>query len=338
MAPEPEETVQAEPETSTAPEAPKEAPDDSDVVWEDDEPTESNTEEAPDAEDADDEELQKIEDRNTWMHKRLAPTKAKLSKAEEELAKVRAELDAYKNQTSNPQAAPIDNTINDIDAYVDNVLKQDATIAKLQADFAELEQKDGVTNGELVRAAAKLESRKELLEAHVRNTIQSQQQVIIDSEAKIASDYKKAVLSKTEEYPNIQKALNRVEANAANLSLDIRRAMILDESGNGINEYASDLVNIIGNDKKAMAYLTAQSKVASKTGRTPVAALEYIGRLKAKIELGKSDAMKAPDEDEVPARRPSIPKAIRPAASSSTKTDDLSVWAREAIRKGERPW
>lgn len=309
------------------------------MVWdEDDESTpapDEDVEVAP--EDADDEELAKIEEKNEWMKKRLAPTKEKLSKAEQEIQKLRQELEAVKagKPVEAPPEAQQQAPAASVEEYVASVIANDPITTKLQKEFADLENKEGVTNGELVRAAAKLEARKEILEANVKSYIASQQQEIAKSEKAIENDYTKAVLAKKEIYPDIDKSLARVNKNAANLNIDIRRALVFDGESNKINELAPDLVNIIGNDKKALGYLIAQSKLAAKTGRTPVAALEYIGRLKESIK--NSASSKAPDEEApVVHKAPGLPKSLK--AVSSPEPSNLYAWAKDAVKAGKQPW
>ena len=315
------------------------------LIWDDEEPSDESPDKgtevvSEDEEDEDDEELRKIEEKNKWMKERLAPTKKKLTRAEEEIARLRSELESFKANKPVDKVENNTKSVTSIEEYVEQVISNDSIVNKLQKDFEELENKDGVTNGELVRAAAKLEARKEILEGQVRSTIAYNQKQAIEYENKIADDFTKSVLAKKEEYPDIDKALSRVEKNAASLNIDIRRALIMNDEGTGINKLTPDLVNLIGNDKKALGYLIAQSKLAAKTGRTPVAALEYIGRLKSRIQNAPMNNMKAPDEDDeytAPIKKQTLPKVIRNTPAGGDPVD-LSSWAKEAVKRGERPW
>lgn len=310
------------------------------LVWEDDEsPAEEDL--APDEvesapEDADDEELARIEEKNKWMKERLAPTKQKLSKAEEEIAKLRSELESFK--ASKPaetaprasQPAPAS-----IDEFIDTVPQMVEINTKL-AELKALADKGEITEGDYVDQRTELLTDKKVLKREISNSIQYQQRIIQESEAKVAKDFESTVLAKKDIYPNIDKALSRVDKNAEHLNIDIRRALIMDDETNGINKLAPDLVNIIGNDKQALGYLIAQSKLAAKTGRTPVAALEYIGRLKARIQSESAESIKAPDEI-VPAKKATgLPKVLR--HTTNAEPLDLNKWADEAIKTGIRPW
>ena len=312
-----------------------------DLVWDDDEPIEDpapDEEETIADEDADEEELQKIEAKNKWMKERLAPTKQKLTKAEEEIAKLRSELESIKsNKAPEPVSKAQETPVNSIDEYI-NTIPEIVEIDRRLTELKSLADKGEITEGDYVDQRTELLTDKKVLKRDIVAHIQNQQKAVVEQEAKIAKDFESTVLAKKEVYPNIDRALSRVNKNAINLNIDIRRALIIDDETNGINSLAPDLINIIGNDKKALGYLIAQSKLAEKTGRTPVAALEYIGRLKSRIQSESVDNMKAPDEeDSYVAPKKAVPKTIRNTPAGGNPVD-LSTWARDAVKRGERPW
>lgn len=315
-------------ETETKPKT--EAPVDTDLQWDDEgDKSEEPEMRAPDQQD--DAELAKIEEKNKWMKGRLAPVKEKLTKAEQELAALRAENEALKS--GRPQA-PQEQAPADLDTWIN----AQPSVAALQAKLAELDKKaDDLTEKQYIDAKLELlsdlkQEKRDLANA-VEQHYQQQYHQVASAEQQIFNDYTKAVLAKKEEFPEIDKAFERVNKNAGNLDLEIRRSLIFE--GNGISPMAAELVNIIGNDKQAMSYLIAQSKLAKQTGRVPVQAIEYIGRLKSKIQ---AEASEAPDVDATIARsrKPGVPKEVRNHTTS--EATDLQAWARNALKNNQRPW
>lgn len=317
---------------------------DPDMKWDDEEdapdthPEKDNR--APDEQD--DEDLEKLEETNKWMKRRLGPAVERAKKAEEEAARLKAELEALKG--GKPAEAPQKpaEQPKDLNEYIDSLPEVTALNQKLK----ELQDKaDSMTEGEYIDAKLEILSDLKITKREIARQITEQQQAQIreiqQAEAKIENDWKSAVLSKKEEYPEIDKALNRVIKNAENIHTEIRRALILD--GDKINPITGDLVAIIGNDKKAMSYLITESKLAEKTKRFPVKAIEYIGRLKARIESERSTkgSPEAPDIDETMSRAPrkaGLPREVRQNSHNNGNPKDMLKWAAEAHKKGERPW
>ena len=308
---------------------------DPDLAWdEDDSGNEGEPEDkAPDQQD--DDELAKIEEKNKWMKGRLAPVKDKLTKAEQELAALRAENEALK--AGKPAASAPQAQAQDLEQFVES----QPSVVALNQQLALLDSKaDELTEKQYIDAKMELLSELKMEKRDIVNSVRQhyaqQHQQIAQSEEKIFADYTSAVLAKKEEYPDIDKALDRLNRNAGNLDLEIRRSLIFD--GNGISPLAAELVNVIGNDKKAMSYLIAQTKLAKQTGRVPVQAIEYIGRLKSKIQSERGSD--APDVDETynasRQRRPGVPKDVR--SHSVGESTDLQAWAQAAIKSGKRPW
>lgn len=322
----------------------KDESDDPDMKWDDEEESEDthpeNTTKAPDEQD--DEDLKKLEERNKWMKHRLTPAIERAKKAEEEAAKLKAELDALKGgkPTEAPQK-PAEQP-QDINAFIDTVPEVVALNEKLKALN---EKADNMTEGEYIDAKLEILSDLKITKREIARQVadyqQNQMKAVQEAEAKIETDWKNTIMSKKEEYPEIEKAYGRVVKNAENLHAEIRRVLILD--GDTINPLAGDLVNIIGNDKKAMSYLIAESKLAAQTKRFPVKAIEYIGRLKARIESEKSTkGPEAPDIEEsmskAPSRKAGLPREVRQHSSNDGAPKDMLKWAADAHKKGERPW
>jgi len=321
----------------------KDESDDPDMKWDDEEETEDthpeNPNKAPDEQD--DEDLKKLEERNKWMKHRLTPAIERAKRAEEEVAKLKAELDALKGgKPTETQQKPVEQA-KDINEYIETVPEVVALNEKLKALN---ENADNMTEGEYIDAKLEILSDLKITKREIARQLteyqNNQLRAIQEAEAKIETDWKNTVLAKKEEYPEIEKAYNRVVKNSANIHPEIRRVLVLD--GDNINPLAGDLVNIIGNDKKAMSYLIAESKLANQTKRFPVKAIEYIGRLKARIESEKSTkGPEAPDIEESIARAPrkaGLPREVRQHSSNEGEPRDMLKWADEAHRKGQRPW
>ena len=322
----------------------KDESDDPDMKWDDESEEEDshpeNPNKAPDEQD--DEDLKKLEERNKWMKHRLTPAIERAKKAEEEAAKLKAELDAIKGgkapeATQKPAEQP-----KDLNAFIETVPEVVALNEKLKALN---ENADNMTEGEYIDARLEILSDLKITKREIARQVteyqQNQERAVREAEAKIETDWKNTVLAKKEDYPEIEKAYNRVVKNAENLHTEIKRVLVLD--GDAINPLAGDLVNIIGNDKKAMSYLIAESKLAAQTKRFPVKAIEYIGRLKARIESEKSsNGPEAPDIEETMSRAPSrkagLPREVRQTSSNEGAPKDMLKWAADAHKKGERPW
>lgn len=326
--------------TETKPDLPTE------LVWEEEE---TNPDVVPPAEDDDDdvvspadtdekseEELKAIEERNKWMKHRLAPVKDKLTKAEQELEKLRQENAQLKGTSKPPEATPAPtvqapaNTINDL-------VERDPSVIALATEFHALEGKEGVTNGELMLAASRLNTRRELLAATIQQNIAAQTQAVQKAEKAIIDDLQKGIAEKKEVYPDIDLAYKRINNNTEHLHIDIRRALLMDDNGDKVSELAPDLIHAIGTDKEALGYLIAQSKLATNQKRTPVAALEYIGRLKANIQKPDAPSV-APDLVASAPRKPSVgfPRKVRSTPVSDPV--DLNAWATKAVKEGKAPW
>lgn len=317
---------------------------DPDMVWDD----ESNVDDqgddgepenrAPDQQD--DAELAAIEEKNKWMKGRLAPVKEKLSKAEEELARLRAENEQLKAGKPAEKAPEVQSQA---PATLDEFIESQPTVQALTAKLKELEANaENMTQGDYIDQRLEILSELKIEKREIASAIKAQQnaqvRAVAQAEEKIATDYKTAVMSKKEEYPEIDKAFNRIEKNAQHLDINIRGMLVFE--GDKINPMAAELVNIIGNDKDALGYLIAQSKLAQKSGRPPVQAIEYLGRLKARIQSERESAetMQAPDIDvQLSRRKPGLPKEVR-NSSTEGESKDLQRWARDAIKAGKRPW
>lgn len=333
------------PETNTKPKTQeKDESDDPDMKWDDesDEPDThpETTSKAPD--ELEDDDLQKIEERNKWMKNRLTPAIERAKKAEEEAAKLKAELDALRGGKAPEAPQKPAEQPRDLNAFIETVPEVVALNEKLKALN---EKADNMTEGEYIDAKLEILSDLKITKREIARQVveyqQTQEKAVREAETKIEADWKNTVLAKKEDYPEIEKAYNRVVKNAENLHTEIKRVLVLD--GDAINPLAGDLVNIIGNDKKAMSYLIAESKLAAQTKRFPVKAIEYIGRLKARIESERSSkGPEAPDIEEsmsrAPSRKAGLPREMRQTSSNEGAPKDMLKWAADAHKKGERPW
>lgn len=322
---------------------------DPDLVWDDDhedghEQSASDENEDKDANKAPDqiseEELQKIEERNKWMKGRIAPVKQKLSKAEEEIARLRAENEQLKGGKPAAQEQSYAQSASTIEDIVNN----DPNVVALSSKLKQLEDAaTTMTEKEYIDQKLDIISDLKMIKREIANNytseINKQQQAIAQAESKIKNDLDSVVLAKKEVYPDIEKAYVRIVKNADKIDIEIRRSMIME--GDKVNPLAADLFNVIGNDQQAMSYLIAQSKIAKQTGRFPTAAIEYIGRLKSRI-VETHEEMPAPDIESsisraAPAsRKPGIPKDVK--GHSVGEPEDLGEWARKAVKAGQRPW
>ena len=321
---------------------PVQVPTDPDLQWDDDDDVPEPPDKAPD--ELVDADLQAIEEKNKWMKGRLAPVKEKLTKAEQELERLRQENEALKSGRAPAPEVPTAPAPTTVDEYVNS----HPAVKDLEAKLAALKEqadKGEITEGDYVDQRTDILTDVKVIKRDIVNSIranQAQQQYAVQQqEAKIEKDFHDAVFQKKDEYPEIDKAYNRVLKNAQHLDINIRASLILDPAGSKVNEDVGDLVNIIGNDKEAMGYLIAQSKIAAKTGRVPVQALEYLGRLKARVaaEKAASESSEPPDVDAqvTRVRKPGLPRVIR-ATPNNEGVADLSSWAKAAVKAGQRPW
>lgn len=343
----PDEQVDEDDSDEGAKPAPKpEKPVDPDLKWDDDEEQEDKPDvvDDPAPDQVTDAELTAIEERNRWMKGRLAPVKTKLTAAEAENARLKAELEALKAGSSAPPVAP---AAVDAPKTLDEYVSKHPDVVALETQLRELEDKaDSMTMGEYTDARLDILSDLKLAKREIKHAVISRQQAeaasVAQAETRIQSDFETAVLSKKDELPGIDIALKRLDKNASNLDPEIRRAIVLD--GDKINPLAAELVHIIGNDRQAMSYLLSQSKAAQHSGRVPLSAIEYLGRLKAKII---ADRQAAPDDEapdvettvaSAPRRRASVPREIRTAVNDGNDQKDLKSWAQDMIKAGKRPW
>lgn len=329
------------------------APIDPDLDWDDDEdhPVDGqkngNEDENEDEDknehkdEATEAELDAIEARNKWMKGRIAPVKQKLSKAEEEIARLRAENEQLKS--GKPAAEPRTQPTG-VPATVDDIVNNDPTVISLANQLKELEAKaDTMTEQQYIDAKLDIISDLKIAKREIardyNNHVNAQQQQIIQAENKIKTDLDQSIMAKKDVYPDIDKAYDRINKNADKIDIEIRRSMIME--GDKINPLAADIFNVIGNDKQIMSYLIAQSNLAKQTGRVPVAAIEYIGRLKAKLAETVVEDVSAPDVESTikrasTPRKPGIPKDVK--THKVGEPEDLSTWAQQALKSGQRPW
>jgi hypothetical protein len=335
-------------DTSTTAKPAREESTDPELQWDDD-GGDAGGDEPPDAHETapdqrTDADLDAIEERNRWMKGRLAPVKTKLTEAEAEVARLRAENEQLRGgrppAEQQPEAQP-----HTIEEYV----ASHPEVQRLSKALQDLEgESDKLTMGEYqdrkLDILTDLKIAKRDVAQALTETVRSRQQALASAEAKVTSDFHAAVLAKKDELPDVDKALGRIERNAGNLHLEIRRSLIMDEHGN-INPDAAELVHEIGTSKQALSYLIAQSRAAAQGRRVPTAALEYIGRIKDRIRSQREQP--APDQVSEQdtgvrvrehVRRPSVPREVRSTSANASGPTDLQAWALNAIKKGERPW
>ena len=292
-----------------------------------------------------DADLDAIEERNRWMKGRLAPVKTKLTEAEAEVARLRAENEQLRGGRPPAEQQPEAAQPRTIEEYV----AAHPEVQRLSKALQDLEgEADKLTMGEYqdrkLDILTDLKIAKRDVAQALTETVRSRQQALASAEAKVTNDFHAAVLAKKDELPDVDKALGRIERNAGSLHLEIRRSLIMDEHGS-INPDAAELVHEIGTSKQALSYLIAQSRAAAQGRRVPTAALEYIGRIKDRIrsqreqhapdQVGESDTGVRVREH---VRRPSVPREVRSTSANASGPTDLQAWALSAIKKGERPW
>lgn len=336
------------PKTSTKPQAPI----DPDLKWDDEQPEDSkdggkpeDEETTPAPDQISEEELVKIEERNRWMAGRLAPVKQKLTKAEAELERLRTENEQLKagRQAAPQEAAPQAGKDNSLDEWVNahpKVQELSNKLAELrkQAESGEISQVD--YDDQRTDLLTDVKMTKYELYASVREQQSRQEQQQRAAESAIEKSLEESILGKKEIYPDIDKAYARVCKNASSLDINIRAALIFGADGKTVNKDAADIINVVGNDRQAMSYLISQSKLAAKTGRVPVQALEYIGRLKARVEAEAEQVapdMKDPESDRPSRAKSNLPRVIRNGAANESPSD-IMEWAHNAVASGKRPW
>lgn len=304
---------------------------------EDDKKSEENSEDDDEEvlEDSEEEELNSLEEKNHWMKKRLGPVKDKLEKANTELARLQAEVESLKAGKSQSPAPQVPKeALESLDAFVSHQVESDASIKKLQTELDELlNNANGVDNfiQKVASLEARLDVRRELVAEKIKAEVENSQNLAAQEEAKILSEYDAKIEALKEVHPKIEKAKSRLVAKAADLHLEIRKAIIFDEN-------AGELTWKIGQDPKNIEFLIEASKVAEKTGQYPTEALKYLGRLSASIESkdSKEDKPKTPV---APDRKKNIPKNIKSSqVGNSNEPDDLNDWAEKAVRENRRPW
>lgn len=306
---------------------------------EDEKKSEENSEESNEddevLEDSEEEELVSLEEKNRWMKKRLGPVKDKLEKANTELARLQAEVESLKAGKSQQPAPQVpQEALESLDAFVTHQVDSDPSIKKLQTELDELlNNANGVDNfiQKVASLEARLDVRREMVAEKVKAEVENSQNLAAQEEARILSEYDAKVDALKEVHPKIEKAKSRLIAKAADLHLEIRKAIIFDDN-------AGELTWKIGQDPKNIEFLIEASKAAEKTGQYPIEALKYLGRLSASIESkdSKEDKPKTPV---APDRKKNVPKNIKSSqVGNSNEPDDLNDWAEKAVRENRRPW
>lgn len=303
-----------------------------DLPW-DDEEDEKKEEES---EDPDEEELKKLELSEKWRQKRLNKELEKRKAAEEELTKLKAELETLRVPgTNEPKPKdngpkPIYQNPKNIDEVVGNLIFQDPVIIELakKEQYIKDHQDEFANMGEyanaLISIQSDLKTEIKFKDKEIREYLKNEQTNQVTEESKIAETYEKKVESVKEQYPQVIKAKEELTKIADKLHIEIRRALVMDEN-------SGELTWALGSSKKNMSYLLEATKTAELNGRLPIDAIKFIGRLSAEINKNK-----IPDDTDVRLAKEekTLPKTIKQRPGRSTDENDPVQWAK-AVREGK---
>lgn len=270
---------------------------------------ETKVDETSEEVDPDEETFKKLEAEEKWRTKRLNKEIEKAKAAEAESARLKAELEALKGGKQAPETTPQqDIQIDEVkfkealiaeDPYIKSLHEKVEYIKSVKESFSDM----GSYADALLEAQSELKSeikdrKREFINYQKQTQAQQNQDV-----NQILNDFNTKVESVKENYPMIDKAKALIESKAAELHVDIRRALLTDE-------HAGELTWTIGASKKNLEFLIEASKVATKTGQSPIDALKMMGRWSSEISSGKpSNSTEAPKK--APVKPVGVPKTIR---------------------------
>lgn len=255
-------------------------------------------------EDEDDETFKKLELEEKWRTKRLNKEIEAKKQAEAEAQKLKAELEDLKKNGSVQKPADDDVKFDDA-KFKQALIEGDAEIRELQNRVEQIKNsKDSYdTMGEYADALAEAQADLKIeIKDRKRDFMEYQKQSQANQNnevSKILDVFNSKVEALKEDIPMIDKAKALIEDRAADLHVDIRRALLTDDN-------AGELTWAIGSSKKNLEFLVQASKIAERTGQSPVDALKMMGKWSTEIEHSKST--KAVKE---PIKPVGVPKTLR---------------------------
>lgn len=307
----------------------------SDLPWNDDTDEDKETITTDeDNDDEDEEELKKLELQEKWRLKRLNKELDKRKAAEEENARLKAELESLRKpvieEPKRPVVKPIYENPKTIDEYVGNLIFQDPRIIELanKEQYIRSHKEEFADMGEYADALSSiqtdLKTEIKFKDREVREQLSKEQSSQEAEEIAIGKNYDQKIESVKELYPNVNKAKDELNKVADKLHIEIRRALVMDEN-------SGELTWALGSSKKNINYLLEASNLANKTGRLPVDAIKFIGRLSSEITKDK-----IPDDTDVRIAKQDkvLPKTIKQRPGRSNDENDPVQWAK-AVKEGK---
>lgn len=282
--------------------------------------TETETETAEEV-DPDEETFKKLEAEEKWRTKRLNKEIEKAKAAEAETARLKAEIEALKSGKEAPATTAPEIKIDEVkfkealiaeDPYIKELNDKVEYIKSMKESFSDM----GAYADALLDAQSELKSEIKDRKREFINYQKQEQAAQNQGVNQILNDFNAKVESVKENYPMIDKAKALLESKAADLHVDIRRALLTDE-------HAGELTWTIGASKKNLEFLVEASKVATRTGQSPIDALKMMGKWSSEIASGKPAAgTEAPKK--APVKPAGVPKAIK--SKPVATTDDMDPY------------
>lgn len=305
-----------------------------DLPWDTEDDEEDKKEEPVDEED--EEELKKLELSEKWRQKRLNKELDKRKAAEEENARLKAELESFRKpvreESKTETTKPIYENPKTVDEYVGNLIFQDPVIVELakREQYIKSHKDEFADMGEYADALSSiqtdLKTEIKFKDREIREYLSREQNNAYTEEKKIEDTYTKKIESVKELYPQVLKAKEELTKVAGQLHVEIRRALVMDEN-------SGELTWALGSSKKNINYLLEASKMAETNGRLPIDAIKFIGRLSSEINKGKDVGTVDADVRNVKDDKV-LPKTIKQRPGRANDENDPVQWAK-AVREGK---
>lgn len=291
-----------------------------DNPFEDD--AETKVDETPEEVDPDEETFKKLEAEEKWRTKRLNKEIEAKKAAEAETARLKAEIEALKGGKQATETAPQQDIQIDETRFKEALIAEDPYIKSLHEKVEYIKSVKESFSDMGAYADALLDAQSELkseIKDRKREFINYQRQVQTQQNQgvnQILNDFNAKVESVKENYPMIDKAKALLESKAAELHVDIRKALLTDEN-------AGELTWTIGASKKNLEFLIEASKIATRTGQSPIDALKMMGKWSNEIASGKPAAgTEAPKK--APVKPAGVPKSIK--SKTVANHDDMDPY------------
>lgn len=229
-----------------------------------------------------------------------------------------------------PVVKPIYENPKTIDEYVGNLIFQDPRIIELanKEQYIRSHKEEFADMGEYADALSSiqtdLKTEIKFKDREVREQLSREQSNQEAEEIAIGKNYDQKIESVKELYPNVNKAKDELNKVADKLHIEIRRALVMDEN-------SGELTWALGSSKKNINYLLEASNLANKTGRLPIDAIKFIGRLSSEITKDKivdDTDVRIAKQDKV------LPKTIKQRPGRSNDENDPVQWAK-AVKEGK---